>query len=229
MLYSWLLRCDCCQNWQMCFTTQMNCTHNKTVLLENVFIIDCFCVNTFFVFFNFEFILVFGKKKKEKKCCHLFFCHFKFFRIWLLLKIPWFGNVTVLYVWCLFLLFLPLFNTWGWLGWLKSWIERWRKVIDFHWLDLKIYWSSCKVPPLSLVTHTLQSWNTTFPVLFPPLSFPGLLVLFQLWYICVLCDNRAGIEVAILWIKVGLYWSCASKSLWFIPASWLAAVNLLPW
>lgn len=134
VLYSWLLRCDCCQNWQMCFfyTNELYTTTKQSYPKMCFLLLTTLCKSCFFlfVFFNFTFISVFGKKENKKQSwirivVTILSCLSIFFRIWLLLKISWFlkcSSVAACAV-CFSSSSLCLSNTWGWLTWRRSQIE----------------------------------------------------------------------------------------------------------
>lgn len=108
VLYSWLLRCDCCQNWQMCFfyTNELYTQQNPKMC----FLLTALCkfFFFFFVFFNFKLILVFEKKNWIRIVVTILSCLYIFSYL-LLLKTSWFLKCSsVCRVWCLFLLFLLL-------------------------------------------------------------------------------------------------------------------------
>lgn len=112
VLYSWLLRCDCCQNWQMCFFytnelyTQQNSLYPKMCFL----LLTALCKSCFFlfVFFNFKFISVFEKKNWIRIVVTISSCLSIFFVFWLLLKISWFLKCSSVAACGMFLLFFPL-------------------------------------------------------------------------------------------------------------------------
>ena len=89
VLYSWLLRCDCCQNWQMCFfyTNELYTQQNPQMwfLLTALYKFFFF----FFVFFNFKLILVFEKKNWIRIVVTILSCLY-IFSYSLLLKTSWF-------------------------------------------------------------------------------------------------------------------------------------------
>lgn len=122
VLYSWLLRCDCCQNWQMCFfyTSETVYKHTtKQSYPKCAFYYWLLCVKLFFFLFFFVFFLFefyFGLKKKKKYRLELVLPFLSclsrlFFRIQLLLKISWFlkcSGVAVCGMCLLFLTFMSL-------------------------------------------------------------------------------------------------------------------------
>lgn len=116
VLYLWLLRCDCCRNWQNVLLLYKWTVHTTKLSYPKM----CFLLLTalcklFFLFvfsFYFIFILVSQKNKQKKKQLELslFCCLSIFFRIWLLLKISWFLKCSSVAV-CVICLsfFFPLF------------------------------------------------------------------------------------------------------------------------
>lgn len=119
VLYSWLLRCDCCQNWQMCFFyTNELYTQQNSLTPKCAFYYWLLCVKVvlfFFVFFNFKFILFFKKKTDLELLSPFCQVFLYFFLIWLLLKIPWFLKCSCVAACgiCFSFSSLCLFNTWG--------------------------------------------------------------------------------------------------------------------
>lgn len=132
VLYSWLLRCDCCQNWQMCFFyTNELYTQQNSLTPKCAFYYRLLCVKVvlFFFFFVFFILNLFWKIDRIRIVVTIFvesfYIYLFFFRIWLLLKISRFlkcSSVAECGI-CFSFSSLCLFNTWGELGWLRSQIE----------------------------------------------------------------------------------------------------------
>lgn len=111
VLYSWLPRCDCCQNWQMClfYTNELYTQQNSLTPKMCFLLLTALCKRCFFVlFFIFLISDLFWSWRKTwiRIVVTILSCLSIFFRIWLLLKTSWFLKCCC--VWYLFLLFFPL-------------------------------------------------------------------------------------------------------------------------
>lgn len=116
VLYSWLPRCDCCQNWQNVLLLYKGTVHTweNSLTPKMCFLLwTDLCKRCFFFLYFFISHLFWSFEEKKNgirivvtilSCLSIFF-----FRIWLLLKISWFLKMfQCCCVWCLFLLFFPL-------------------------------------------------------------------------------------------------------------------------
>lgn len=124
VLYSWLLRCDCCQNWQMCFFyTNELYTQQNSLTPKCAFYYRLLCVKVvFFSLFVFFFILnlfwSLEEKKLNQNCCHNFVVSFYIFSYLVAIKdFLIFEMFQCCCVWCLFLLFLPSVSLTLEVGW----------------------------------------------------------------------------------------------------------------
>ena len=141
VLYSWLLRCDCCQkmaNVLLLYKWTVY-RHNKTVLPQMCFLLLTIMCKSCFIFCIFSFLnLSWSSEKNNRINVTILSClSMYFFLIWLILKTFWFLKCSSVASCGLFFSFSSVcfFNTWGyhddWGAWLNTSTSHWFFMIWF--------------------------------------------------------------------------------------------------
>ncbi len=113
VLYSWLLRCDCCQNWQMCFfyTNKLYTQRNQSYPKMCFLLLTALCKSCFsFLYFLILQLFWTLKKKSWLRIVTILSCLSIFFFLYLVAIKDFliFEMFQCCCVWCLFPLFRPL-------------------------------------------------------------------------------------------------------------------------